>query len=274
MNALVLDDEQRYRDHVQRSLEHKGLRIRVAADAEEAQQIIRELAVDLMIVDIKLASRMDGLDFADWVRAHGQNPALIVITGYGSPEHERRCRDLGAVAYLEKPFDLRDLEAHVQRALDHRQLLREIHRLEQELASVKDRDFFHQTAAALPLVCIDRGGKVLYASTAGQIVLDAVVDPSLIRPIEKLDPTLTATLHQAPVGSSGWGKTTLHRRDGLVRHYMANVRTVNWDKREGFVILFQEGEDSGGPCDSLWIELLLKAAACINSPQSNDADNP
>ncbi|MFQ5805782.1 MAG: response regulator [Phycisphaerae bacterium] len=69
MNALVLDDEQRYRDHLKRCLERKGRRIHVARRAEEAKNIVREFGADLMIVDIKLADDLDGLEFANGAKS-------------------------------------------------------------------------------------------------------------------------------------------------------------------------------------------------------------
>lgn len=257
MNALVLDDEPRYREHLRRSLERQGLKIHVAANAEEAQQIVRDLGVDVMIVDIKLADSIDGLEFADWARQQDDEAGLIVITGYGSPEHKRRSRDLGALAYLEKPFDLDELKTHVERAVRDRHRAREIQRLQGELANAAHG----QLTSHMPVVGLGANGEIRYASAEGRAVLDTLVDPDDSRPIQAVDDDLLGTLQGAANAEPGWQRTTVFRRDGVVAHYEAFVRALDWGDEAGLLVFFQPPAPAPAPnIDELWMGLLLKAA--------------
>lgn len=271
MKALVLDDEPRYREHLRRTLRRQGLDIHVAGDPEEARGIVEELGIDLMIVDIKLSSSIDGLDFADWAKQQQQRePALIVITGYGSDEHEQRSRRLGALAYLEKPFDLKELERHVQHAINRHNLLGEIHRLEQELAGAKQGDFAQWATCGMPVACIRSDGQVLYASPEGGTVVDALVSPQTPRPAVAVDEDLMRCLRQASPTELGWSRTTLFRRDGVVGHYEAFVRSMELQGESGYVVFFHDEPSARSfAVDDLWVGLLLRAARKSGAARSS-----
>lgn len=261
MNALVLDDELRYREHLKRYLERKGLCIHVAAGAEEAKTLVQEHGVDLMIVDIKLSNSIDGLDFADWVKRRHADTALIVITGYNCPDYEARSRALGAVAYLEKPFSLRELEVHVQRALDQRSLLREIHRLEQELAAARESSDTPRIMQCFPLVCLNADGSIRCAGPEGRAYLDAVVDPACTRPLLRVDDTLLARLAAAAENNAKDGPITLFRRDDILGHYEAVIRRIELDGEDVLIVCIHEPRSlESCEMDELWSRILLSAA--------------
>ena len=261
MNALVLDDEQRYRDHLKRYLEQRGLRIHVAEQAEEAKRLVEEYGVDLMIVDIKLANSIDGLEFADWAKRQKADTALIVITGYNCPDYEARSRALGAIAYLEKPFSLRELEVHVQRAMDQRNLLREVHRLEQELAAAREADEAQQLLQCIPVVCLDIEGRIRYASPEGRTYLEAVTDPNLTRPLLEVDGELLGHLRTAIQNDQRAGRMPLFRRDGIISHYDTDIRWADMEGGGAIVIFFSEPtRHFHHEMDDLWANILIRAA--------------
>ena len=261
MNALVVDDEPRYRDHVRRSLERKGLQSHVAADADAALRILGEHAVDVLIVDIRLVGSENGLEFAARARAQGYNPALIVITGYGCPEYQRLSHDLGAVGYLEKPFEPWELDVYVQRAIDQRRLLREIHRLEQELTEAQQPGGLRCAVAETPLACIAATGDVLYTSAEGQAVLDTLVAPELRREERIVDAALLHRLTTAIRPDGKWGQVPVFRRDGVLLHYVAFVRRLESLDKTALVALFIDGDAArAGGMDELWTAILLCAS--------------
>jgi len=98
--VLIVDDEKGYREYVKRALERTGVRVRLAATPDAALGVVREVQVDMMIVDIRLPGKINGLDLAEQVKKENRGIALMVITGYSSPEYERRSRALGAIEYL------------------------------------------------------------------------------------------------------------------------------------------------------------------------------
>ena len=69
-----------------------------------------------LITDIQLPG-MSGLDLQDRLRAEGYRLPIIVITAFPEPKLERRAQAAGAAAFLVKPFDGRELIAHIEEAL-------------------------------------------------------------------------------------------------------------------------------------------------------------
>lgn len=262
MDVLVVDDEPRYREHMGRFLEQLGLRAHLAATAAEAQQIVRERPLDLMIVDIRLADSVDGLELAEWARKLDGRLGVIVITGYSCPTYEFRSRELGAIAYLEKPFELRELELHLRHMQDQRKLLREIHRLEQELAAAQGVCPHQRVLAELPVICLARDGRLLMATPEAHAALAAVVDPTLPRPLEHVDAGLGAQLWHA-MRETG-GLATVFRRDGTMGHFEVRVQPCEWAGQEALVALWMEAAPSGaGGMDELWPGILVRAARAV-----------
>lgn len=267
MDVLVVDDEPRYREHLGRFLERLGLRPHLAATATEAQTIVQQRPLDLMIVDIRLADSIDGLDFADWARKLDRGLGLIVITGFSCPSYECRSRELGAIAYLEKPFELHELELHLRHMLDQRKLLREIHRLEQELAAAEGADPRRRVLSELPVTCLARDGRLLFATPEAHAVLAAVVDPDLPRPLDRVDAGLGAQLWQER--RIPGGVVTVFRRDGTMGHFEARVHPCEWEGQEALVALWMEAAPSGaGGMDELWPGILVRAAQALRAPNT------
>lgn len=242
MKALILDDEQRYRDHIERSLERQGLGVYVAANADEAKKIVLEFGIDLMIVDIKLANSIDGLEFAAWAKRHDCDVGLIIITGHSSPDYERRSLDLGTTAYIEKPFGLGQLNLYVQRALDQRNLLRELHSLEQQLAEAKSRAAAGDAANVWPVVYLSQTGEVLFATSEGAAALESVCDPILERPLRQIDTELLVRLKATLPPAKRKGQTLVYRRDGVASHYVGLVRLTDWCEQRVLAVFFIDPE--------------------------------
>ena len=257
MKALVLDDEQDYREHLKHSLERKGIQAYSAGTAPEARDILSQSPVDLLIVDIKLANSINGLEFADWAKTRKPDLVLIVITGYSSPEYEQRSYELGALAYLEKPFDLTRLDLHVQAARNRRDLLREVHRLEQELAAASERTGAAQAAEVWPLTCLSATGDILFATDTGRAALDSVSDPSRPRPLERVDEALLFVLRNAVATDERRACVRICRRDGSLADYMGLVSVTRWQESSALsLLLIDPQRDLSLMLDDPWTTVL------------------
>ncbi|UCG31827.1 MAG: response regulator, partial [Phycisphaerales bacterium] len=242
--ALVLDDEQDYRKLLAHTLERMGLQVNVAATTAEAAKFLsRDQAnMDLLVADIRLQGPQDGLAFAREARLSHRDLGLIIITGYGSPDSLRRSTELGALAYLEKPFPLRTLKDFVQRYLDHRKLAHEVHRLEQQLAAAQAQSWTAQALAGWPMACVSGAGEVLFATPEGEAVLEEVSPAEAEHPISQLEPTLAWQLGESLAAGREHGQLVVYRRDGVIGHYTALVRALRGNPRNGATILFVEGD--------------------------------
>src|SRR6266852_5936473 len=109
-SVLVVDDEPIVLQLFSRVLSEKGLRTRTASSAEEALKLLEQGGIACVLADKNMPG-MDGIEMLRRVRAAQPHCAFIVMTGYASTESAIEALRLGAVDYLEKPFEDLDLVA-------------------------------------------------------------------------------------------------------------------------------------------------------------------
>ena len=93
-----------------------------AGSAEEALRLLAGEDYQLVISDITMPG-MSGLDMIPHVRSSWPNSVVVMISGMQTVESAIEALRLGAFDYVMKPFDLRQVEAVVTRALDHQELI-------------------------------------------------------------------------------------------------------------------------------------------------------
>lgn len=80
-----------------------------AARGEEAIQLARTARPGLILMDIRLAGDLDGVDAVRAIREFSSSP-VIFISGYQDPVTRRRAMELEPLAFLDKPVVLADLD--------------------------------------------------------------------------------------------------------------------------------------------------------------------
>ncbi|HXP74942.1 MAG TPA: response regulator [Stellaceae bacterium] len=124
MNAvrkvLVVDDDPVIGKSFDRVLARKGYLVVNAENGQEALNKIAKEDYDAVFTDIKMPG-MDGLEVAERVRAKRPWTPVVIITGYGSADHEARAAAAGVSGFLRKPLSPemieRSLDAAVATAL-------------------------------------------------------------------------------------------------------------------------------------------------------------
>jgi two-component system phosphate regulon response regulator OmpR len=106
-HILVVDDDARLRDLLQRYLVQHGHMVSVAEDAASAHEQLARLSFDLVVLDVMLPD-VSGIDLTAQLRRRGDLPILL-LTARGEPEDRIRGLEVGADDYLVKPFDPREL---------------------------------------------------------------------------------------------------------------------------------------------------------------------
>jgi two-component system phosphate regulon response regulator OmpR len=106
-HILVVDDDARLRDLLQRYLVNNGYLVTVAGDAEEARARLKALAFDLIVLDVMLPGQ-NGVDFTGELRRDSDLPILL-LTARGETEDRISGLEAGADDYLVKPFEPREL---------------------------------------------------------------------------------------------------------------------------------------------------------------------
>jgi len=115
--VLVVDDEPQILRVLRRSLERHGFDVVTAAEAATALQILRSMAVQLVITDLRMPD-MSGVELCREIRRTSNIP-LIIISVKGEEETKVAALDAGADDYVTKPFGMQELMARV-RALSRR----------------------------------------------------------------------------------------------------------------------------------------------------------
>jgi DNA-binding NtrC family response regulator len=93
-----------------------------AGSAEEALERLKKSAFELVVSDITMPG-MSGLDMIPHVKSMSPNTVVVMISGMQTVESAIGALRLGAFDYVMKPFDLRQVEAVVKRALEHQDLI-------------------------------------------------------------------------------------------------------------------------------------------------------
>ena len=110
---LVVEDDADVRHIVKRQLESLGHRVLVAEAATEALLLIEGAAPDLLVVDVVLATGMNGIDLLNAAREKRPGLPAVFMSGYTAvPEAQQRIRATGA-PLLSKPFTTPQLERAV-----------------------------------------------------------------------------------------------------------------------------------------------------------------
>jgi putative nucleotidyltransferase with HDIG domain len=128
---LIVDDEAEVRG-VLNDLLSGPYECGEAASAEEAIVELRRHDYQLVISDITM-SGMSGLEMIPHVKVVSPDTVIVMISGMQTIESAINALRLGAFDYLMKPFDLRQAEAAVSRALDHHELIAAKRRYENHL---------------------------------------------------------------------------------------------------------------------------------------------
>jgi two-component system KDP operon response regulator KdpE len=112
---LVVDDEPQITRVLRTTLSSHGYTIRTAGDGDEALEIMREWAPDLVITDLAMPN-MEGLELCRRVRAKSVVP-IIVLSVRGAEKTKIEALDAGADDYVTKPFGPKELLARVRALL-------------------------------------------------------------------------------------------------------------------------------------------------------------
>jgi putative nucleotidyltransferase with HDIG domain len=134
---LIVDDEFEVRS-VLHELLGNTYHCTEAASAEDALDQLRATNYELVISDITM-SGMTGLEMIPHVKVASPDTVIVMISGMQTIESAINALRLGAFDYLMKPFDLRQAEAAVARALEHHELVVAKRRYENHLEELVEQ---------------------------------------------------------------------------------------------------------------------------------------
>ena len=122
MNILLIDDEEDIRTSLSKFIAKLGHSIETAEDGAEGLHRYVQKPFEMVITDIRMPG-IDGIELLQQIKQNNTHPTeVVVITGHGDMENAIQALRYGAYNYLQKPIDVRELAATIQRCADLVQL--------------------------------------------------------------------------------------------------------------------------------------------------------
>jgi two-component system, NtrC family, response regulator AtoC len=140
-SILLVDDETKILNALASALRGEGHEVVATASAREAQRLLGQRLFDVLVVD-NLMPELTGTDLIRELvasTAAGERPQILMMTAHATVESAIEAMKLGALDYLQKPFEVDELLVVVNRALEHQRLSVE----HQYLISERDAEFNH-----------------------------------------------------------------------------------------------------------------------------------
>ena len=130
---LVVDDEADLevlmQQRMRRSIRDGQYAFVFASNGLEALERLRQDNIDIVLSDINMPE-MDGLTLLQQIPMVDPDVRSVIVTAYGDIDNIRTAMNRGAFDFITKPIDFEDLRATIERALEHRALLRQAARVE------------------------------------------------------------------------------------------------------------------------------------------------
>lgn len=123
--VLVIDDETTLRESLKLALEAAGYDVQDARTGEEGLELFGQSPPDLVLLDHWLPG-MNGDQVLQRMREDQPEIPVIIMTAQGSVELAVHLMKMGAFDFLVKPFELEEIEAHIQRGLERARLKKEV----------------------------------------------------------------------------------------------------------------------------------------------------
>ncbi len=135
-NILLVDDEKKMLDILQINLS-AAYKVYVAENGLEAQQIIKNYPLDMVISDLKMP-KMDGRELFAWVKKEFPSLPFIIMTAFGTVEDAVDAMKNGAFDYIVKPLKLDVLKQTIEKTLHFQGLVSENRKLKDKLIRVEE----------------------------------------------------------------------------------------------------------------------------------------
>src|ERR1700722_7015779 len=131
LRVLVIDDDKMLAETIAESLERRGHACTVATTGKAGATKLDQEQFDVVLTDLKMAD-LDGLAVVEKCRRVQPDAEIFVITGYGDVKTAVEAMKLGASHYLQKPIDLAELRAVVDKSAEREITVRELRRQVEE----------------------------------------------------------------------------------------------------------------------------------------------
>jgi FixJ family two-component response regulator len=218
---LLVDDADELRANLKEALTLDGYQVEDAANANAALALMGSRHYPVVLTDLNMPGGPNGFQLIEAVKAHDPLTLCVVITGYASMETAIQAVKYGAYDFVQKPFKLAEIEAVLDRALDHAAVLRQLAGYQNDLegrvmARVRELNLFHEEVLKL---------NDLLVASQSELSEAPILEPFLAHLRARYAPALCAAL--LPTADDGWEPA------GALPPPSALLAPMEWQWREG-----------------------------------------
>jgi DNA-binding NtrC family response regulator len=131
-DILLVDDEKSVRSTLTLFLQKEGYTVHEAVNGAEGIEKAKAHFYDLVITDLKMKP-LNGIEVLREVKTINPLTEVVVMTAFGTVESGVEAMRLGAYDYIQKPFDREEFLIIAAKALERKQLVKEVEQLQSEL---------------------------------------------------------------------------------------------------------------------------------------------
>lgn len=138
---LIVEDDDTMRETLSDVLKKKGYEIYTEARGSDAISTIKKNMIDLILLDMRLPD-IDGLDVLKIIKEIDTDILVIIMTAYSDIKTAVSAMKLGAYHYINKPFELDELNLLIEKGLETQSLINEVRRLKRQQREDEDTNIY------------------------------------------------------------------------------------------------------------------------------------
>lgn len=234
---MVVEDEIIVAKNIQERLDKLGYSVlAMVTSGEEAVKIAGEMHPDLVIMDIKLAGDMDGIEAAEEIR-HRYDIPVVYLTAYGTEEILQRAKISEPYGYIIKPFEERELQSNIEIALYK-------HKMENKLKKSKEHLHNIINSTSEIIISFDKNNRISTWNKAAEFVTGYKQKGIIRKHITKTNvfakpQELLDSLKSINEGRrSGLDELILRDKNGANRIIQVSYSSIKDDNSQGIGVLF------------------------------------
>src|SRR6187549_956373 len=148
---LIADDHDALRRGLARALTTASHEVEEAPNGNQAIERLHQGHFDVVVTDLKMGG-IDGLDVLRTTKALHPSTAVILMTAFGSIHTAVEAMKIGAFDYVQKPFEIEEMELKIEKAIELRHLKYQVDYLRHEQQDIYDFDHIVGASGALQSV--------------------------------------------------------------------------------------------------------------------------
>ncbi|MBZ2175914.1 sigma-54 dependent transcriptional regulator [Schnuerera sp. xch1] len=131
IRLLIVDDEEIIRLSMEEGLKDLGYCVTTAENGVDALEKVKKFKPQIVFLDIRLPDK-NGLEILPGIKNIDNEIEVVIMTAYGDIQTAVKAIKLGAFHYMNKPFDLQEVDIIIKKIIDNKKLKNKIYALEKE----------------------------------------------------------------------------------------------------------------------------------------------